>query len=219
MSTIFMTPAWFAGYDVVFEVFFFIISIIIGLFALKVYRGTNQKLAKYFGYGFLLISVAYLIQVIFNLFSLTNINSQICNAIQAPSIASIDAIGTYVFMFFMIAGIVTILFVSLKSNTEWTLWLLLATAIIAITLSRNPIYVFYLLSSLFLAFITIHFIVYYYKNKDLKTLLVALAFLFLWFGTFHFLISVNHEVFYVIGYALEFIAYLLILSNWIIIKT
>ncbi|MFA5796413.1 MAG: hypothetical protein WC916_00060 [Candidatus Woesearchaeota archaeon] len=218
MSTIFLSPEWFFKYNILFEIFFLIISLIIATFALKVYRTTGQKLAKYFGYGFLLISIAFLTQSVSTFFVLTKINTQLCAAMQASSVASIDAAGTYLYMGFMIAGIVTILFVSLKSNTTRTLWLLLAASLIAIALSRNPIYTFYLLASIYLAFITGHFIAYYLKNKKIKTLLVALAFLFLWFGTFHFLISVNREIFYVIGYVLELIAYLLILSNWIILR-
>ncbi len=218
MSTIFMAPGWFYGYDIFFEVFFLIISLIIALLAFKVYKNTGQKLARYFGYGFLLLTIAFLIQAVSNLFVVTKINAQLCAVVQLSSVATIDAIGTYLYMSFMIMGIVTILFVSLKSNTMRTLWLLYTASLIAIFLSKNPIYAFYLLASIYLAFITGHFIAHYLKNKDMKTLLVALAFLFLWFGTFHFLISVNHEVFYVIGYILQFIAFILILSNWILLR-
>jgi hypothetical protein len=218
MSTIFMSPNWFFGFDIIFELFFFIISLIIALYALKVYRATNQKLAKYFGYGFLLVAVAYFIQSLSNYLVYSKLNAQICQIANLASVATVDTIGTYIHMLLMISGFVVLLFVSLKSDKQRTLWILLSTSIIAIILSQNPMYTFYLLSSIYLAFIAWHFVENYLKNKQTMTLTVALAFIFLWFGTFHFLISVNHELFYVIGHILGFFAYIMILMNWYLVK-
>ncbi len=209
-----MSLAWFFGYDVIFEMFFLVISLMIALFALKVHRNTGQKLAQYFGYGFLLVSASYATQLLFNFLVFSKLNTQVCQMAQGLSVAALDTLGKYLYMLFMIAGIVLILFVSLKSDKKRTLLILLAASVVAIFLSRNPIYTFYLLSSIYLAFIALHFIEHYLKNRQTKTLLVALAFVFLCFGTFHFLISVNHEVFYVIGQVLNFVAYLMILMNW-----
>ena len=218
MSTIFMSPSWFFGYDILFELFFFIISLIIALYALKVYRTTNQKLAKYFSYGFILITAAYLIQSISNYLVYSKLDSQLCQTANLSSVGIVDAVGTYAYILLMISGFVVLLFVSLKSDKNRTLWILLAASIIAIMLSKNPIYTFYLLSSIYLAFIAWHFIENYLKNKQAITLTTALAFIFLWFGTFHFLISVNHELFYMIGHILEFFAYIMILVNWYLVK-
>ena len=218
MSTIFMSPNWFFGYDVLFELFFFIISLVIALYALKVYRTTNQKSAKYFGFGFLLVAAAYLVQSISNYLVYSKLNSQICQLTNLSSVATVDAIGTYAYMLLMILGFVVLLFVSLKSDKKRTLWIMLLTSIIAIMLSKNSLYTFYLLSSIYLAFIAWHFVENYLKNKQALTLTVALAFIFLWFGTFHFLISVDHELFYVIGHILSFCAYIMILINWYLVK-
>jgi len=218
MSTIFMSPSWFFGYDILFELFFFIISLVIALYALKVYRATNQKLAKYFGYGFLLVAAAYLIQSISNYLVYSKLNSQICQVAKLSSVATVDAIGTYAYMLLMISGLVVLLFVSLKSDKKRTLWILLLVSAIAIILSKNSMYVFYLLSTIYLTFIAWNFIENYLKNKKMMTLTVALAFIFLWFGTFHFLISVNHASFYVLGHILEFFAYIMILTNWYLVR-
>jgi len=213
-----MSPEWFLGYDVFFELFFFVIAFITAIYALKVYKATNQKLAKYFGYGFLLVAMAYFMQSLSNYLVYSQLNNQICRIANLASTAIVDAIGTYSYILLMISGLVVLLFVSLKSDKKRTLWILLFVSITAIMLSKNPMYSFYLLSSLYLAFIAWHFIENYLKNKRAITLSVALAFIFLWFGTFHFLISVNHELFYVIGHILAFFAYIMILINWYLVR-
>jgi hypothetical protein len=111
-----MSPDWFLGYDVIFELFFFIISLAIALYALKVYRNTNQKLAQYFGYGFLLVAAAYIAQSISNYLVYSKLNTQICVVANLSSTSIVDAIGTYAYMLLMIAGLVVLLFVSLKSD-------------------------------------------------------------------------------------------------------
>ena len=213
-----MSPSWFFGYDVFFEFFFFIISLVIALYALKVYRTTGQKLPKYFGFGFLLVAGSYLVQAVSNYLVYSKLNSQICIMANLSSVSTIDSIGTYSHMVFMISGLVMLLFVSLKSEKQRTLWILLLASLIAIGLSNNETYTFYLLSSIYLAFIAWHFIENYLKNRQTTTLTVALAFIFLGFGTFHFLISVNHELFYVIGHILGLCAYIMILINWYLIR-
>ena len=80
-------------------------------------------------------------------------------------------------------------------------------------LISNTLLAYYILSSIYLALISWHYIQNFLSNRQTKTLLVALAFIFLFFGSFHFFMSVNHELFYVIGYFLELLAYLLILAN------
>lgn len=191
---------------------------IISLYAFKVYRNTGQKFAKYFGYGFLLISLAYIVELLSNYLVYSRLDATICTIANLSSTATIDAIGTYAYMLFMISGLVVLLFVSLKSDKQRTLWIILLASLIAIGFSNNEIYVFYLLSSIYLAFIAWHFIENYIKNRQTITLTVALAFIFLGFGAFHFLISVNHELFYVIGTILEFFAYIMILMNWYLVK-
>lgn len=218
MSTIFVSPGWFFGYDVIFQLFFFIISFGIAFYALKVYRSTGQKLAQYFSFGFFFIATSYFVQSVSNYLVYSKLNTQICQIGNLSSVSTVDAIGTYAYMLLMISGLVILLFVSLKSDKKRTLWILLSSSIIAIMLSKNPLYTFYLLSSIYLAFIAWHFVENYLKNKQAMTLTVALAFILLWFGTFHFLIAVDHAVFYVIGHVLGFFAYIMILINWYLVK-
>ena len=56
------------------------------------------------------------------------------------------------------------------------------------------------------------------KSKQPRQLFIILAFAFLLFGRAHFVLAVNHSLFYVIGHVLELFAYALILANLLSIK-
>jgi hypothetical protein len=49
-------------------------------------------------------------------------------------------------------------------------------------------------------------------------MLVAAAFLFLLFGRAHFIMSVDHELFYALGHILELVAYIFILWNFYLVR-
>ena len=185
---------------------------------MKVYRATSQRLAQYFGYGFLLVAVAYLFQSVFNFLVYSKLNTQVCQIANLSSVSIVDTIGFYGYMLLMISGLAVLLFVSLKSEVKRTLLFLFIISVIGIISSKKPLYTFYVLSSIYLLFISWHFIENYFKHRKAITLSSALAFIFLFFGAFHFLISVNHEVYYVIGHILSFFAYLMILINWYLVR-
>ena len=188
MSTVLMFPAWFSGYGVVFEAVFAIISLIIALFAFKIYRASDQWYAKVLGISFSLISVSYVLQSVFT-------------------------VGTYLHMLFFLLGLVILVCMVFKSPKKMMLWLLIALTLIALMFSASIFSTFYLLSAVYLAIIAWHYIDNFLAHKQTTTLLIALAFLFLFFGSFHYFLSVNHALFFVIGRFLELVAYLLILAN------
>ena len=113
-----MSPTWFYGYDVTFEVVFAIISLIIALFAFKIYKASDQRYAKFLGISFSLISFSYFIQSAFNFFAISKLNENICGMIRLNSVALFDSIGVYLHMLFFLLGIVILVFMVLKSSTK-----------------------------------------------------------------------------------------------------
>ena len=206
-------PVWFYGYDIALELVFFATSLMVAIFAFNIYKKTCQKKIRLFGVGFSLIATSYLIQSILNFLIITKANEQVCRAIKVSSILAFNYTGTLIHIFFLITGYAILLYTTLKINSRRTLWLLILISIVTVFFSKNILFVFYLLSTIYLLFISTYYIKNYLKNKQTKTLLIAVAFLFLLFGSFHFLISVNHQLFYAIGHILELFAYILILSN------
>ena len=212
-----LSPDWFFGYDVILEILFAIITFVVAMLGFKVYKATSQKQSFYLAWAFLLISISNILQSTLNLLILTKLNEPICAAIKIQSVTAFNILGTYIHMFFMIIGLAVLTFMTLKSKDIRGLIVITGLSLIAVFLSANSIYIFYAVSSLLLIIISWYFAKNFLKNKKTKTLLIAIAFLFLLFGSIHFLFAVNHQLFYVIGHILELIAYSLVLSNFFMV--
>jgi len=210
-------PNWFYGYDVVLELFFAIMSLVVAALAFRLYKKTSQRNLALFGTSFLLIGFSYFIQSIINFLIISKVNENICRAIKIQSISSFNNLGLFVHIFFMTIGLSVLIYLTCKQERVRALFLLAFISLLGIFLSKNVVYSFYLFSSIFLVFISWHFISNYLKNKKSNTLVIALAFLFLLFSNIHFIVSVNHQLFYVIGHLLELIAYVLISVNYYLI--
>lgn len=202
-----LVPKWFFGYDIALELALAVITLIVSLYAFKIYKLSEQRQSKLFGIAFLFFSISYFIQSFLN----------ICRIIKINNINIVNSIGVYTHINFFIIGLVTLTYMTLKIKSMKTYSLLLITMLLSLLFSANKIYLFYLLSSILLIYIIIHYFINYLKNKKPKALLVLIAFAFLLFGNIHFIFSINYGLYYVIGHFLELIAYLLILIDLILV--
>lgn len=214
MVLVSLSPSWFYGYDIVLELFFAIISIMVTILAFKIYKKTSQKNVTLFGTSFLFIGVSYIIQSFINFLILSKLNENVCIVFKVQSVSLFNNLGILVHILFMTIGLCLLVYLTFKQEKIRILLLLILVSVFGIFLSKNILYTFYLFSTLFLIIISWYFISNYLKNKKINTLTIAIAFLFLLFGNFHFLISVNHQLFYALGHVLELIAYILILINY-----
>jgi hypothetical protein len=213
-----LTPPWFFGYSVALEFLFAVITLLVSLYALKIYRTINLNYIKYLSLSFTFISLSYIIKSIFNFLIISKVNENIFSALKIQSIVLFNAIGLYAHIFFMILGLVTLTFMTFKSEKIRILWLMIVTSLFAIFFNTNVWSMFFLFSTIYLLFLSWHFINNYLQNRQKKTMLIALAFIFLLFGNFHLLIFVKHQFSYAIGPLLEFVAYLMILINLYMVK-
>ncbi|MGM5488537.1 MAG: hypothetical protein ACQESG_06305 [Nanobdellota archaeon] len=204
------SPAWFYGYDILLESSFAIIALIVALFAFRIFRETRSHSVKLFGVAFSFISVSYIIQSVFNFIILKSLTQATHPIVKMHTVAIFENIGHFIHIIFFIIGIAILLYTTLKANSR-VLWLLILLSL-GITFIGS-LYMFFFISSVYLAFISWHYLQHFLKKRNWKRLLVAFAFIFLLFGHFHFLIAVDHQLFYVIGHILEFFAYILIAIN------
>jgi hypothetical protein len=217
MANLYLIPDWFFGLDVVFELVFALVTLMVGLYAFKTYKLSDQRQSKIFGLAFIFFSISYFVQSFLNFAIISKLGESICNTIKLQSVTTFNLLGIYFHMFFFITGLITLVYITLKINNIKTYFLLLLVSFLSLILSFNRIYWFYVLSSLLLVFIVVHYFSNFSKNKRFKTLLVLIAFIFLLFSHLHFIFSVNHALFYAIGHFLELIAYILILINLLLI--
>lgn len=212
----YLSPNWFSGYDVTLELIFAIIATIISAFAFKIYRTTNLKQIKLFSISFGFIALSYVVQAIFNTAAIMEVHESNI-LMELKSIVFLKIMGLYTHMVLTIIGLCILAYMTFKIDKTRVLWLMLIISILGIFLSVNNLFIFFIFSVVYLMAITWHFITNYLEHKEKKTLLIVTAFLFLLFGNLHFIMSVNHQLFYVIGHILELIAYMLILINFYLV--
>ena len=217
MANIYLVPKWFFGYDVILELAFAVITLIVSIYAFKIYKLSGQRQSKLFGIAFLFISVSYFIQSFLNFTIISKLNQNICTILKINSVNVLNSIGLYAYSLFFIAGLITLAYMTLGVKSAKIYSLSIIVIISSLLLTSNELYLFYFLSSVLLAYIFAHYFVNYLNNKKLNTLLVLIAFAFLLFGNIHFIFSVNHGLYYAIGHFLELVAYMLILVNLVLV--
>jgi len=217
MLNLYLIPNWFFGIDVVFELAFAVVSLIVSLYAFKIYKLSNQTQSKLFGFSFLFFSISYFIQSFMNFAIISKLNENVCVALKFQSIDALNTLGIYAHILFFTLGLATLTYMTLRTNNKKLHSLIIVIAIFFILFSANKIYSFYFLSSIFLIYIVSHYFLNYLENKQTKTLLVLIAFIFLLFGNIHFMFAVNHILFYILAHFLELISYSLILINLLLI--
>jgi len=217
MQYVFVTPGWFFGYSILLEAFFAIITMLVAIYAFKIYRLSEERTSKLFGFSFLFISFAYIVQFVLNFLIWNNLDDDVSTIINLKQVYLLNLLGSYAFAFFFIIGLVILTYMTLKVKDTRVLALLLSVCIIAVYFNPFKVFMFFVLSSVLLLFTVIHYFINYLNNKKINTLIVLVAMIFLLFGTLHFMFAVNHEIYYVLAHILEFIAYMLILINLILI--
>lgn len=217
MGNIYLVPSWFFGYDIVFELAFAIITLVVSIFAFRIYKLTDQRQSSLFGISFLFISISYFIQSFLNFAIISRLNEGICRVMNISSVNILNNIGIYANMFFFISGLLTLTFMTLKERSMKSYSLVVVLILLSLVFGSFKLHLFYLLASILLIYISVHYFWNYIRNRQLKTLIVFIAFIFLLSSTVHFIFSVNHSAYYVLGHFLELVAYLLILINLILV--
>lgn len=216
MANVYLIPSWFFTYSILLEIAFAFITAFVAIYSFKIYNLCKEKDFRFFSIGFGFISASYIIWSIVNLFLLDKISDGV-QALTLQQFVSIGAIGIYFYMLLSIIGFATLAYITLKVENKWIYSLLILTSIIALGSSANKAFTFYILSSLFILYITAHYFFQFKNNKKTKNFLIPVAFLLLLLSHIHFIFAIDHYIYYVIGHIIELIAYILILTRLILI--
>jgi hypothetical protein len=217
MSFVNFSPPWFLGFDILLELLFFIITLIISVFAFKVYKKTYQKSILLFATGFFLISLSYLIQSLFNFFALSKLNENICVVINIRSVLFFNFMGIIAHIIFMILGLSLLTYMTLKIEKKRSFLLILLLPTLGLIFSKDLVNTFFMYSTLFLSFLLYHFIKNYIKKKDNKSLLIASSFVLLFIGNIYFILLPTNSLFYALGHIVNLVAYILIICNFYLV--
>ncbi len=219
MQVIHLSPSWFFGYDVMLELVFAFVSFLVAVYALKVFRITQQRKTRLFGLSFIFISIAYMLEAIINYLILIELKGGTVSVGDLVEIHSLNIVGVYTHLLFMIIGLVILAYMTFNTEDTKVLLVMLTTSILVIFTGRNLFYDFYLLTVVYLFAIAWYYLSNYQRHKQRSTLAVALAFLLLFLGNVQFVFSITNNLFYALGHIIELAAYLLILLNFYLVRT
>lgn len=211
-------PNWFQGYDVVFEIIFALITLIVFIYAYKLYRKSEQKHIKLLSISFFLIALSNIVRSIINFFIYLELNEQMCSMNDIKEVLYLNTLGIYVYMLLMITGLILLVYMSSKKENSKMLIVTEIVTFIAILTSANSILTYQLISILLLTIISAYFIKNYLAHKNSKTFLIALAFLFLLIGSILLLFHNPSNGLYAIVHIFDFIGYLLIIMNLYLVQ-
>lgn len=155
MTSLYLIPNWFFYYSIIFEAIFAIAAGLVAYYSFKVHSLSKQKESEWFGLGFFLISVSYILWLLINAFLLDRIDDMV-QGMDVGQIFSIWSSAVYFHMFFFLLGIIFITCTTLKSSNFKMCSLLSIVSLVAIALSCNKGLMFYIFASIFLAYLTIY---------------------------------------------------------------
>jgi hypothetical protein len=217
MSHVFLTPSWFFSYSIILEFFFVLITLTVSYYAYKIYRLSGQSHTKIFSFAFVFIALSYIVWSITNLLILYALDAKVSYVMKLQNVFLINLFGSYLHAFFFIIGLILLTYLTLKVRNIKILSLLTAIVLISVFFSQNKLFLFYVLSSVLLIHIVIYYFANYIKHRNTNTLLVLLAMILLLFSSLHFVFAISDSTYYVLGHITEFLAYVLILINLLVI--
>ena len=220
MITLIFSPKWFYGYDIIFESLAVIVTLIIGLYSLKIHRFSKLRTYKYFGLSFLAFSAAFIGKIAMN-FALYNpvavkttiANINITQRLLERSNLVLQA-GYDVHRFLFLLGLLGVYWIISKSRDNEHRWLFLYMLLIITLFSFNTYYVFHLTASIMLLFITKHFKgVCDRKGSSRNARLNFLAFSLLLISQLVFIFIFLNKAIYVVAEVVQLMGFIVFLIN------
>jgi len=212
----FLRPEWFMGYDMLLEVMFAIILLLVAWYSFKSYKLTNSNSLKLFGFGFLFMSFAYFMLFLSNVagfYALSSVDAS--PAMRIMDYIHFNLLGLNLYILLFSAGLMTLTYMTLNNKSEKLYALLMIPMLLALGLSANRFFLFHLICVFLMLIVVIHYRSCYKKTKKQSSLITFVAFSLLLFGKIIFIFSGDYFEFYVAGHLIEFGAYLLILLSFI----
>lgn len=211
------SPDWFLSFDVIIEIFSFIVLMLFFIFAIKSYKITKNKNSLYIGIGFLIISLAEISTILtklvlyYDFFFAQAVGQVVLTYKIVRSVDIFYYIGSFLHKFLTLTG----LYVLYRIPWKKTLLSDIALAVYFILLSAyfgvDIYYLFHLTVVIFLTIITLKYYKIYQKNKSENTRKLMIAFGILMISHLIFILS-NLPIMYVIGQLTELVSYVILLA-------
>lgn len=212
MGYLYSLPKWFIIYSIGFEFVFAFITLLVAIYAYKIYRISCQNEHKLFSLGFFSISFSYVMWFLLNLSALFELNES-TSALNITNAINYINLGAYAYMIFFLVGLVILTYITLKVDSNKTLALISSIIFLSIFLASNKGSLFYSFSAILVLFLGIHYFMEYLDKRNPRLAVMLAAFIFLFLGMVDLLLTSFNSVYFVVGHLFMVISFVLILFN------
>ena len=215
---ILFAPVWFYGMDVVMEIIYGVIVLLLAHLVYQAYHLIKNDRLRFMFFGFVFLGIAYLFQAALNSIAIIKVFGPFSILEKLNAILVFHTYGLYVHMILFMMGLSMLFYATLRTERIRILWFLIITSLLLLVMSPERMLAFFFLSTIYLGFLFWHFLENWYRKRDKKTLLVACGFLFLVIGHIEFVFALTHPIAYVLAHIFGLVAYLLLLWNFYLVK-
>jgi len=206
-----MSPTWFQGFNLAFQIIFFIITLSISYTAFRAYQFFAKERHKYLSLGFAVFALSYVADIV----------SSSAHIIGGAKELAIGALYVHAYLF--LAGVLILLFVYLKIEqpaVRAVLVILVLGFIAVFTRSSEPLQdaIFQLITAILLLFIVGRLTQGYKRTCKTTTLCVTIGFGFLTAGQLAMIFTGAHQLFFVASALLTLFGFLSIAVSRIMVK-
>lgn len=215
-----IVPAWFVGYDTILEVIFAVVAFLTAFVSLKISNISSSREIRLFGTAFLFLALSYVTQSAVNFILRYSYPDQVIHDLLSctwDNVHFLVPFGVYGHIIFFMLGLITLVYLLFDFKYVKTYCLITTLVAIALIFSTNRFFMFYVFASVFLAYICLHYVLVYFRTRDVRNVVVLVGFICLLVSHFQFALSLGHGIFYVVGHGLELAAYIFLLTNLLVV--
>jgi hypothetical protein len=233
MFQLFTTPAWFNGWDIIFEAVGLVVALLIAAYSYRMYRVNDENKFAYFSFAFVLVAIGIAAKMftssVLYFTPIRDAAAAVLGPIAGPRLrysALLYRGAFFVQMITMLGAWLLVFFISQKSRArlrklyEVSQIVLFIYLVVLISIFANfQFVVFYLTSIVILALVVLN----YYKNYlntdgNRNAFRVMLSFMFILFGNIFQLFVFVHSLLYAIGEVLMLIGFITLLVTYMKVR-
>ena len=219
--SLFATPTWFNGVDLLFDTISLIVAFLIAGYSWKIYRLSKENKFGYFSFAFILIGLAFFTKIVTQGLVYFENWRNTAMAVLIPVELFLRG-GFFLFMITLLGAWLLLFFVSQKRSGRLHRYydvsqiaLFIYLLLLVTTVANLRYVVFYLTSSVILGMTVLN----YYKNyldtdKHSRSFLVMAAFFALTLGNIFSVFLFLNQLWYVVGEVFLLIGFLLLLYTY-----
>jgi hypothetical protein len=205
-------------YSIVLQLVFSFVTFFISYLSYKIFRITKNEQAKAMSLAFLFIFISYVVQAVFDFLIYLKVSHDSYVFLGIHPLSVLNEQGLYLHTVFFALGFSMLMYNAFRSDKKSLLWYFILSSLIILFISKTLMSGFFTLASLYLGFLAYHFFLNYNEKKTRASLVVAVAFTFLFIGKLAYLLFKPSALIFILDQTLDLLGYSLLISNYYLLR-